>query len=692
MPNLIFRFFLLIFPFILLGQTDQEFPVLYKGRFRPADAYARLWLYDHYHSQTLKSNDLASFNAASPSALEFLLNLHVMGHTPWDEAPLFWIQSAELKKLANLNVFADRFSYQEIKGTIYTSKPILQMLAVYEFLQAYLNPLNHAHSERFELNRISPGLWVQLHQSDLKIITVPMKFVWPSIKPGEVIGSQIKQNAEQLLKEYKQPAEDLLALMGELHQFEQIRGQKMPSEELLQARLSRLNQQRIPPKQIASELEKQYPLIKRLQSAGTLFNALPANNSTDWYSLHTLKVQIYSPEQNKLVPVGNFTRFSEDHFTQIRQTYLDWERSVLEKNDRAIQKELFNKFSTSMRAAYQTLAGKSFLAAEGKSIHYPTLFQLKLESLYYQYPWVKGLVFLYALSTILLIFAYLLPNPSLSKVALVSLWITFSLHTLLLISRSYIMNRPPVTNMFETVLYVPWIAVLIGLSLNFYRKHKLILIAASLASIILLVILELTDLNHSMDNVQAVLDSQFWLIIHVLMVVGSYGVFILGAILGHFYLGLYLRHSTETPSMCFLSQFILQTMYLGLALLIPGTILGGVWAAESWGRFWDWDPKESWAFISICLYLIWVHAYRYHRIGSFGLAFGAVSGLLAISFTWYGVNYILGTGLHSYGFGSGGEIYYYAFLIAELAFLAFMLAVKKRKELRSQKLKVDGGR
>jgi ABC-type transport system involved in cytochrome c biogenesis permease subunit len=78
---------------------------------------------------------------------------------------------------------------------------------------------------------------------------------------------------------------------------------------------------------------------------------------------------------------------------------------------------------------------------------------------------------------------------------------------------------------------------------------------------------------------------------------------------------------------------------MGVAMLIPGTILGGVWAAESWGRFWDWDPKESWAFISSCIYLMVIHAYRFHFIRNIGLAAGSIAGLLMISFTWYGVNY-----------------------------------------------------
>ncbi len=183
----------------------------------------------------------------------------------------------------------------------------------------------------------------------------------------------------------------------------------------------------------------------------------------------------------------------------------------------------------------------------------------------------------------------------------------------------------------------------------------------------------MTDFYQNLHQVQAVLDSQFWLTLHVLLIVASYGVFILGSIIGHFYLGLFVTHRQETFMMQQISQLIFKTMYGGTVFLIMGTILGGIWAAESWGRFWAWDPKESWAFISICFYLIWIHAYRFHHIASFGLAIGAISGLLSISFTWYGVNYILGVGLHSYGFGSGGGLYYYIFLGVECIFLITML-------------------
>jgi len=114
-------------------------------------------------------------------------------------------------------------------------------------------------------------------------------------------------------------------------------------------------------------------------------------------------------------------------------------------------------------------------------------------------------------------------------------------------------------------------------------------------------------------------------------------------------------------------------------LKVYGNEVGGVWAAESWGRFWDWDPKESWAFISAVIYVTVIHAYRTRKIGMKGLAIGSIIGFNAITFTWYGVNYILGTGLHSYGFGSGGQNYYYLFLITEFIIISWALLADRLK-------------
>ncbi len=675
-----FSCLLCFFSCFSLLASSSLYPVLYKGRFRPPDAYARLWLQDVYHAQALKKEDLAAFHLETSSALDFLWQLEAKGHQPFIHAPLFWIQSADIKRLARLDLLRNRFSYQELTQALYvdpeSSQSIFNLLATYHFLQSYFDASNRSRAERIELVKLLPGLWVQWKENDLKVAALPPSAPWPFLQVGQQLAANIRPSSLEWLKQNKKIAEDLSTLTGSLLQFESLSSPPFQAEQAYIKLFDTLHSQQVPPKQIASILEKEYPLLQRLKAAGPLFKALPASQSEEWYSLQALNTQVYSKEQNRLLPIGNFTSFSNEDFERIRDSYLAWERALLDGADGSASQLFYERLASALETAFTSLAGQPYREAANKMLVYPSLNQLKAESLYYHYPWIKILILLYGLSAVLLIFAHRFPSPSFFHISGIGVLMTaFICHFFLLLWRCYILSRPPVSNMFETVIYVPWIAVLGALILNQWRRNALLLAAASLTAIILLTLLDLTDLNHSLDQVQAVLDSQFWLIIHVLMVVGSYGIFILGAVLGHFYLGSYLYYRQETPLMKLLAQLILQTMYMGTALLIPGTILGGVWAAESWGRFWDWDPKESWAFISSCLYLIWIHAYRFHCIANFGLAFGAVSGLLAISFTWYGVNYILGTGLHSYGFGIGGEGYYYAFIVAEMLFLLSALGV-----------------
>lgn len=281
--------------------------------------------------------------------------------------------------------------------------------------------------------------------------------------------------------------------------------------------------------------------------------------------------------------------------------------------------------------------------------------RLAAERVFYGLPWKIIAIAFYTAAGLL----FLLNQR---KIGLGFFLSALAVHSLLLFLRCYILMRPPVSNMQETVIYVPWIGALVGLGWTLYYKDSLPgLVGALLAALLLL-----TPINEGLENVQPVLNSRFWLIVHVMMIVASYGVLLFGGLVGHIYI---LTKSERAARM------LLPSLYIGVALLIPGTLLGGVWAAESWGRFWDWDPKESWAFISASVYLVFIHAQRYGKIGPFGLAIGSIFGLMAISFTWYGVNYILGTGLHSYGFGSGGEIYYWLFIGFELLFISSCLIV-----------------
>ena len=657
----------------LNAHAEQDFPVLYKGRYRPVEAYARLWLYEFYHSPTLKQADLSAFHVVSSSPLSLLWSLNILGHDRYKTAPLFWVGLAEIKLLTQLPAEHNRFSYQELQDAFYgnqeRSEALVHRLIIYSFLQAYLT--SSQHTGRLEISSFLPGLWLQWQGEDIVIAAVPSNSPWPFLKKGNIVASAVRTQGEEIIKRDRKLAEAYSSLLASLKDFERLQNGPSPKERAFLDRLVQLQSKEMPPKQIASILEQEFPLSQRLQTAGTLFKSLPSRyKNGEWFSLQALTVQLYHPSSNTLKLVGNFTLFSDEDFDSIRQAYLSLEKAVADSSPASMQHENHRRFAVALEKAYQPLAGKIFQEAHGKRLTYPTSTQLELETLYVSYPWIPLLILLYALGACLWIVSYRLAMPFVNVAAIGFTCLAILGHTGLLAMRCFILERPPVSNMFETVIYVPWVAACISLLFPAFRRQPLVLLAACLTSIILLIILEVTDLNQSLDQVQAVLDSQFWLMIHVLLVVGSYGIFLLGATLGHFYLGFFITHRKETPTMALLARIILQTMYGGTALLVSGTILGGIWAAESWGRFWDWDPKESWAFISSCFYLIWIHAYRFHRIASFGLAIGAVSGLLAISFTWYGVNYILGTGLHSYGFGSGGEGYYYAFLGAECLFLA----------------------
>jgi ABC-type transport system involved in cytochrome c biogenesis permease subunit len=582
-------------------------PVAYKGRFRPLEAYSRLWLYDLYHYQTIQKKDRLSFRSSNGSALDLMLQLHFLGSPLWTGAPLFWIENKTLKTVLELDAARNHFSSDQLQKAIAPRKDRLETLL----------------------------------QSDQKAF------------------------------------EDYRNLLTHLAQFDQLEGQGIQAEILYEDLLSELKKEDFSLSQIRLALEAQYPIKRRLIGSGSTLKMLPGRyDEGEWYSLKALKLKLYHPETNRLIPISNFTKYSEQDFEKIRVSYLALEKAFF-ANTAAVDQELA-ELSKALIQGYLSISGTPYQEAYKKQLYYPRLYQLKAEKFYYDYPLLQLSLALYAFSFFFYISSKVMKNKFFNFLGLSFLLSGFFVHTFILGLRCYILQRPPISNMYETVIYVPWIAVLVSLILLCIFRNSLAAIAAAFISVVLFGVVKVTGLSGHLENVQAVLDSQYWLIIHVMMVVGSYGLFCLSGVLGHFYLGAFAICKYETDTMRLISRFLIQGLYLGLTLLISGTILGGVWAAESWGRFWDWDPKESWAFISCCIYLIWIHAHRFKHIGNFGLAIGSIIGLQAISFTWYGVNYILGTGLHSYGFGSGGEVYYYLFLAVETIFIVIIAAYKHR--------------
>ena len=642
-----------------------DVPMAYKGRFPPAPIAADSWLYDLSRQKSLDTD----------SALKVMWNLHFHGHEKYADTPLFWIDDAQVKRLLGLPLKENRVSYHTLQASIHNNTPLADALIETHYSKAFHDVSNRSRSAKQELASMAPGLWVTARDSELIVLSTPVDGLWSWLETGHRVATQADVRSGPPPRSAIALADSIGELIVQLTQFEQWSAVTSDNPIVSNA-VTALRRQGATPQRIAEQLEAQSPLQQRLRRGGPFLRMLPSRmQAGEWLSVSSLALEVYEPASEAMQPVANFTPYSDDLFVQLRDTYLAALTAVASNNDPA---PALHHLAAHLQEGYSTLAGTTYREARGKSLVYPSTRQLSLETAYYAYPWPLLTAIAYALGLLLCSMARS-TTTKLHRLGMYLLVAAFVAHTGILIARILILHRPPVSNMTETVVYVPWIAMLTGFILSAAQGNRLVAYAGATASFALLTLMHVTGIDSGMENVQAVLDSQYWLIIHVLMVVGSYGIFIVSGLLGHAYLATAAFRGRSVNALRGLSQSILNTMYLGVGLLIPGTVLGGVWAAQSWGRFWDWDPKESWAFISACVYLLVIHLHRYRYIRDFGLAVGSIAGLIAIGFTWYGVNYILGTGLHSYGFGSGGEVYYWCYLAAEILFVLGAAATFRAK-------------
>ena len=274
------------------------------------------------------------------------------------------------------------------------------------------------------------------------------------------------------------------------------------------------------------------------------------------------------------------------------------------------------------------------------------------------------------------------------------LMLAFLLHTYGFILRIYLTGRPPVSNMYESVIWVAWGAVFFAFLFELWQKRIYYVFSACVVACLCLITAEAapTILDASLQPLVSVLRSNLWLIVHVMTITLGYSAFFLSFILSNIGLGCFLKKPQKNSksikmTVLSLTNAAYYAMQVGIVLLAAGTILGGVWADYSWGRFWQWDPKEAWAFISLLGYIAVVHGRLAGWLGSFGfLAFGSLCFSL-ILMTWYGVNFVLGAGLHFYGFGGGGLGYVSGFVILHLIYVVTVAIIHHRYKKSSLQVK-----
>jgi ABC-type transport system involved in cytochrome c biogenesis permease subunit len=234
--------------------------------------------------------------------------------------------------------------------------------------------------------------------------------------------------------------------------------------------------------------------------------------------------------------------------------------------------------------------------------------------------------------------------------------------------RCVIRSRPPVSTLYETVLFITAIVVLVALVTERVSRRGIAGSAAPLlgaAGMFLANRYEAMDGVDTMPTLQAVLDTNFWLWTHVTTVTIGYGAGLLAGALGHVYLFARIFGLRKSDPGFFkgLTTMTYGVLCFGLLFSFVGTVLGGIWANDSWGRFWGWDPKENGALAIVIWELIVLHARMAGYIRGFGIAMMSVFGAAVVAASWWGVN-LLGVGLHSYGFTSGilaALVSYFAF-------------------------------
>lgn len=243
--------------------------------------------------------------------------------------------------------------------------------------------------------------------------------------------------------------------------------------------------------------------------------------------------------------------------------------------------------------------------------------------------------------------------------------------------RIAISGRAPVTNMYESVVYLALGTALFGLVFEAIYRSRYIMAAAAAVTTVALILADNCPaiLDPSLKPLQPVLRSNFWLVTHVMTITLSYAAFALALGVGNITLGYYLAPSRKPEIIAALTRFTYKALQVGVLLLAAGTILGGVWADYSWGRFWGWDPKEVWALIALLGYLAVLHARYVGWVNELGLAALSVVCFALVVMAWYGVNFVLGAGLHSYGFGGGGQGYVYSAMALQLLYVAVAVAV-----------------
>lgn len=388
-------------------------------------------------------------------------------------------------------------------------------------------------------------------------------------------------------------------------------------------------------------------------------------------------------ENHKWVSVNNLEDLGPEYREFARETLGGYLTSV-SRRDWATADQLLVRLKD-----FQEQYGAQVIPSETK---------VKMEVLYQKWDIFSKLskIFLFTGLILLILQLTAIFKPSfkisrLKQIAFIFVLILFLIETAGLAVRWYISGHAPMSNGYESMLYISWATCLAGLI--FANRSEITLSMTTILAGLTLLVAGFSWMSPELTNLVPVLKS-YWLIIHVAIITASYGFLGIGALLGMFNLVLMLaRNSKNRYRINFTIKELVHitqiSIIIGLFLLTIGSFLGGVWANESWGRYWGWDPKETWALVTIIVYTFVGHMHRIPGFkGHFALSTGALIAFGSVLMTYFGVNYYL-SGLHSYAQGEPAPVPSGVYVAVILAFILIIAAFFSEQKMKQPEVETE---
>lgn len=382
---------------------------------------------------------------------------------------------------------------------------------------------------------------------------------------------------------------------------------------------------------------------------------------------------IVPPEQGTALDVQNDPRWSTfgaaffDHYSELAKS------DSLEGDDKGPPgvesfSEMIKAYGDQDTAAFNKAVDEHLASVQQYEIRGYSSGLVSMER-WMQSNWPTGRAMLLYLITLVMGLVYFAVNlPRLRQAIWGALVIAVLVHTLAIICRITITGRAPVINIYSSAVFIGWAAVLFGLVLERLFNYGIGNIISSASGVLTLLVAYGLNTGDTMPVLQAVLDTQFWLATHVISVTLGYVATLVAGTLGVGYLiAGWLKRDPKT--MRDLYRCCYGAACFGILFSFVGTVLGGLWADDSWGRFWGWDPKENGALLIVIWNALMLHARWDGMVGARGFATLAIGGNVVTAWSWFGTNE-LGIGLHSYGFTSGVLMWLTIFIGSQLLIIA----------------------